>query len=228
MNTLRHIGIIMDGNRRWARERGKTVFQGHYEGVENLKRIIEHCSQKGIEYLTVYTLSTENLKSRSEKELSNLFKLIKQFTKTYIEQLKEKGIQMNIYGDLMGLPADVRKSIEEAIEYLKDGAGMTLNLAVNYGGRHEIIHAVKEYMKNGGTAEDLDKASFENYLYSKNDPDPEIVIRTGGNHRLSGFLTWQSIYSELFFVKIYWPGFTPVMLDQIIDDYYQEERRFGK
>lgn len=228
MNTLNHVGIIMDGNRRWARLHNKSVYEGHYHGVESLKKVIEHCCERGIGYLTVYTLSTENLKKRSGDELDNIFKLIKLFIKRYKKKLKSEGVRLTIYGDLKALPEDVQDAVTGAIDELKDGQKMTLNLALNYGGRKEILHAIKHIVQSGLHVQAITEDSINEHLYSNGQPDPDIIIRTGGNHRLSNFLTWQSVYSELFFIDTYWPDFTPDIFDSIIDDYYKEERRFGK
>lgn len=206
---------------------GKSVLTGHKNGADNVKRIVEHAAKVGVKMLTLYTLSTENIKKRSEEELSNIYGLIKTFIKNYAKSLKENGISFNVYGDLNGLPHDISTGLKELIDYLKDGTHMRLNLALNYGGRAEIMHAVQSYI-DSGVHESVTEETFSKFLYSKNDPDPEIIIRTGGNNRLSNFLTWQSVYSEIFFVSEMWPDFTPELLNSIIDQYKKTERRFGK
>ena len=230
INLPQHIAIILDGNRRWARQRGLLDKLGHKEGAENLKRIAKYANKIGIKYLTVYTFSTENWK-RSEEEVSALMMLLKVYVNDFIKSTTNDNIKINILGDISALKEDLQECIIKAMEKSKNNTGLTLNLAFNYGGRDEITKAVKkiaEKVKNNEiNIEDINEDLVSNNLYTTGQPDPDLLIRTGGEKRLSNYLPWQLVYTELLFVDKYWPEFSSEDLDEAIKVYSGRNRRFG-
>jgi undecaprenyl diphosphate synthase len=249
-----HVAIIMDGNRRWAREKGGLQLSGHEEGAKRLEPLISSAIEKGIKRLTFWAFSTENWQ-RSEAEVQFLFQVSRKFFKQSISQLLDLGVKLQTLGDLSRFPEDIVNSIRLAQDKSKDNDRIVVNLALNYGGRQEILHAVKELVKEklepiiqqlpDGSQEDvrdvlhttkeamksllhIDEETFASYLYTKDQPDPDLIIRTGGAERLSGFLPWQGVYSELYFTDTYWPDFTPKEFDKALSEYARRERRFGK
>lgn len=226
-NQLQHIAFIMDGNRRWATARGLPKLIGHNEAAKSLKKIITACHERQIPLATFWALSTENLKERSQDELANLFSLFEKIVDE-IQELKEKNIKINIIGDLTKLPSATAQKLLEAQESTKDNNELTVNLAINYGGRDEIMRAVKKIVSKKYNTEDIDEQLIENYLDTAGMPEPEMIIRTGGNFRLSGYLPWQGIYAELYFTPVQWPAFTPAELDKAIAWYRDQQRNRGK
>jgi undecaprenyl diphosphate synthase len=222
----KHIGIILDGNRRWAKSRGLPTFQGHKKGFDNLKKVANHAFDSGVKILTVYAFSTENWK-RDKKEVDYLMDLFRLLVDREARDLFKRGIRLNILGRLEDFDEDLQDSIARAIDKTKDGKNGALNVCLSYGGRDEILSAVKNIIKDKTTPDKIDEKLFSKYLYTKELPDPEIIIRTSGEQRLSGFLTWQSVYSELFFPKKCWPAFSPKDLDKIIEEFSSRNRRFG-
>ncbi len=220
----RHIAFIMDGNRRWAKERGLPKLVGHQKGAEALKKIINHCGQIGVDVVTVYAFSTENW-DRPKEEVDYLMELIVNWIGDYLPEIKEKGIRFRHMGNRDRLPDKVLKSLDAAIEETKDNHKMVFNLALNYGGRDELTRAVEKIARTG---EMITEEKVSNNLDSANLPDPDLVIRTSGEMRLSGFLLWQAAYSELYFTKKYWPDFDEEELDKAIEEYNSRQRRFGK
>jgi undecaprenyl diphosphate synthase len=229
-NNLKHIAIIMDGNRRWAKQRNLPVKLGHKQGAETLKKIVRHANNIGVEYLTVYAFSTENWK-RSEEEVSALMKLLESYLADFTEDADSENIIIRVLGDLTALSPALQKSIESAIERTKMNTGIVFNIALNYGGRNEIVNATKgiiEDVKKGKlNVEDLDESKFSEYLYTGTIPDPDLLIRTSGEVRLSGFLPWQLVYSEFLFIEKLWPDFTEEDLDQAIAQFNKRNRKFG-
>lgn len=221
-----HIGIILDGNRRWARARSKPTLFGHQKGFENLKTIANHAYKKGVKILTVYAFSTENW-NRSKEEVSYLMDLFKLMVTKEAEELHKNGIKLNILGDIAAFDQELQSGIKKAVEKTKDNTKGALNVCLNYGGRAEIINAVKNIIKDKISTDKLDEKLFEKYLYTKDIPDPELIIRTSGEQRLSGFLTWQSVYSEFYFPTKDWPAFTEKDLDKAIEEFQKRGRRFG-
>ncbi len=219
-----HIAIIMDGNGRWARKRGLPRTEGHKEGVKTVKRIVKCASDTGIKYLTLYAFSTENWK-RSKEEVNFLLRLFADVIYNYLDELKRNNVKLKFLGDIEGLPYFLRKVISYSEKATKNGLGLTLNIAVNYGGRREIIQAVKKICKEGVC--DINEENFSNYLYTAGQPDPDIIIRTSGEKRLSNFLLYQSSYSELFFTDTLWPDFTEEEFLKIIKEYSGRKRKFG-
>jgi len=227
-NIPQHIGIIMDGNRRWAAKKGLTVNQGHEAGAKNLERIVEHCLELGVKTLTVYTLSTENWRKRAKEEVKGIFDLLVRMVKEKKEEYKKKGVRVAILGDFQAFPRKVVRAIKEILAIVKKHERLKVNLALNYGGRDEILRAVKKIIAEGVPPEKLTEETFSKFLYTNGEPDPDLIIRTGGELRLSNFLLWQMSYSELYFTDILWPDFGPEELDKAIADYQKRQRRFGK
>jgi len=223
-----HLGIIVDGNRRWAKKRGLPSFEGHRRGLDGVNKIGEWCRKRGVKILTLYIFSTENW-NRSKKEVSYLMKLLEiALSKKNTKELFQKGIKLQVIGQRERLPKSLQKKIEEAEELTKKSEKGILNLAVSYGGRPEIIQAIKNIIKNKIPANKITEDLINKNLWTANLPEPDLIIRTGGVQRLSNFLTWQSIYSELYFTEKYWPEFTEKDLDEALLDYSYRQRRFGR
>lgn len=221
-----HVAIIMDGNGRWAKERGQIRIKGHNEGMKALREIVKHSDKLGIKYLTVYAFSTENWK-RPEDEVSGIFKLLIKYVESELKELYKNNVIVNLIGDWSVIPSDSKKAAERAIETTKNNTGLVFNIAINYGGRAEIVNAVKSAIEKGMAPDEITEESFSELLYTKGMPDPDLIIRTGGEMRLSNFLTWQSAYSELVVVPTYWPDFTPEEYEKALEIYQQRDRRFG-
>ncbi len=227
-----HIAIIMDGNRRWARKRLLPTNMGHKEGAQRLEDIARYCKKIGVRYLTVYAFSTENWK-RSEEEVGYLMNLLADSIADFDKRFEGDDIAIRLIGDINGLPPKLKDGIRHIEEKTKDKSGLTVNVAINYGGRAEIINATKriaEDLKKGiiANAEDINEEMLSNYMYTKNSPDPDLIIRTAGEIRMSGFLTWQGVYSEMYFTDVLWPDFKEAELDKAIDEFNNRKRNFGK
>jgi len=227
-NIPKHVAIIMDGNRRWAALHGKTVNEGHEAGAKNLERIVKHAKELGIKYLTVYTLSTENWRKRSKEEVKGIFDLLVKIVKEKKEEYKKQGIKMFVLGNFQAFPRKVAKVIGEMLKIVLKNERMKVNLALNYGGRDEIVRAVKEIIKEGIPPEKVNEELISQHLYTNGQPDPDLIIRTGGEIRLSNFLLWQMSYSELYFTDTLWPDFGPKEFNKAIGEYQRRQRRFGK
>ncbi len=225
-----HIAIIMDGNGRWAKKQGLPRLSGHKAGMESLKKIVRYCGDNNIENLTVYAFSTENWK-RSEEEVSGIFKILVIYLDREIKELHRRGVRLRILGDYSIIPAPAREAVENAIELTKDNKGLSFNIALNYGGRDDILRAAKsiaEDVKEGKLdASDLSEELISSRLYTGDIPDPELIIRTSGELRLSNFLLWQSAYSEFYFTDELWPDFTEDSLKAAINEYKTRKRNFG-
>lgn len=222
----RHVAVIMDGNGRWAQERGLSRNAGHRAGTENIRRIIQSFGEHGIEVLTLYAFSTENW-SRPRREVSALMRLIPRVIKREIKELHRRGVRLVHIGSLDPLPPDVRSQVEEAMELTKDNTRMTVALAFNYGGRAEIIEAMRRIAADGVPPEEIDEELFSSYLYTASIGDPDLVIRTAGEMRLSNFLLWQSAYAEFYATTTYWPDFDEQEIERALEAYAQRQRRFG-
>lgn len=226
-----HIAIILDGNRRWAKQRGLPSLQGHTEGANNLEKIASYCNKIGVKYLTVYAFSTENWK-RSEEEVGYLMKLFEKYLADFETKFKDSTARIRLAGGIERLPEKLQEGVRRIEEKTKNNTGLTLNLCINYGGRDEIVNATKilaEQVKNGEIAtEDITEELFAKYLRTKDAPDPDLMIRAGGEQRLSGFLLWQTSYSELYFADPMWPDFNEEELEKAIDEFNSRKRRFGK
>jgi len=221
-----HVAIIMDGNGRWAKQRNLMRHRGHMEGAEALRRTIHACLEIGIHYLTVYVFSTENW-SRPEVEINFLMKLMASLIKQELPSFIKNEIKMQCLGDLNPLPRSLQTQIRTAEEKTKSFSKLTLNLLVNYGGRAEILKAVQDLISQNKNANDVSLENFSRFLYTNSMPDPEILIRTGGDYRISNFLLWQSAYTEFFFLDTFWPDFNKETLVSVVDSYQKRERRFG-
>lgn len=229
-NMPRHIGIIMDGNRRWAKAQGKPVSYGHKEGAKTLEKIVRYANKIGLEYITVYAFSTENWK-RAEDEVKALMLLLQNYLDDYSKRADTENIKVKILGDISALSTGMQKSIRNCMERTKNNTGVTFNIALNYGGRDELTKATKQIatmVKNNEIKiEDITEKTIEENLYTKGQPDLDLVIRTSGEKRLSGFLTWQSVYAEILVIDKNWPDFEEKDLDQAIIEYQKRTRKFG-
>lgn len=229
-NLPKHIGIIMDGNRRWAKNKGIPIKLGHREGAKTIERIVRYANKIGIKHITVYAFSTDNWK-RTEEEVSNLMNLFQSYLDDYSKRADSENVKVKIIGRKEGLSEKLRNSIEKCMERTKDNTGITFNIAINYGGREEIIDAVKEIVKkvnkNEIDIEDIEEQTISDNLYTKGQPDPDLLIRTSGELRLSNFLTWQLAYSEFIFIDKNWPDFNEKDLDEAIEVYQKRNRKFG-
>jgi undecaprenyl diphosphate synthase len=226
-----HIAIIMDGNGRWARKRGLPRVAGHKRGVDTVREIVEACAEIGVKYLTLYTFSTENW-NRPKDEVSTLMRLLLSSLKARLDELNENDIKLTSIGDLSSLPVEVQKQLETDIEKTKNNKRMTLNLALSYSGRWELINAVKSIservLNKDLDLDDIDEKIISDSLTTKSIPDPELLIRTSGEFRVSNFLLWQIAYSEFVILDVLWPDFTRDHLYNSIEVYQSRERRFGK
>ena len=223
-----HLAIIMDGNRRWARSRGLPTLFGHKKGLENFKKIARYCYKKGVKILTAFAFSTENW-NRSKEEVSYLMKLFESmFTKKNIEELNKKGVKINIIGQKWRFPKTLQKKIKEIEQLTKKNKKAILNIALSYGGRADIIEAIKKIVRLKVPPKEVNEELVSKYLWTKAQPDPDLIIRTGKEKRISNFLIWQSAYSELYFSNKHWPEFTEKDLEEAFLDYSKRKRRFGK
>lgn len=226
----RHVAIIMDGNGRWARQRGLPRLQGHNAGMTTLREIVRHTDELNIPHLTVYAFSTENWK-RPQDEVSGIFKLLVLYVQKELRELHRNGVQIDIWGDLEALPADAKAAADHAMDTTKNNAGLRFNIALNYGGRAELLRAARDLandVKQGILdPDDIDESAISRRLYSADSPDPDLIIRTGGEMRQSNFLIWQGAYSEWVVTDMLWPDFTPAALDDALSSYQTRQRRFG-
>lgn len=226
-SSLQHIGIIMDGNRRWAKDNSLPSLEGHAEGERTLSNIVDHCKKRGIAVLTVFAFSTENWK-RTPDEVKYLLDLFSKMIHDRAQRLIQEEVRVQFIGDLNDFSPILRGEMIDLMEKTKNYTSMTFNIAVNYGGRAEILNAIRRIHAEGKDVNTLTEDEFANYLYTAGLPYPDLIIRTSGEQRLSNFLTWQSAYSEFYFTNVHWPDFTPAELDKAIEDYSQRQRRFGK
>lgn len=227
-NTLpAHVAVIMDGNGRWAKKRGLTRSKGHKAGSEAARAIVRHCRTIGIRHLTLYTFSKENW-SRPKDEVGTLFELLVSFLKRELSQLVEQDIRLTVLGDLEALPLTARKALEHAIAKSAHCSAMTVNLALNYSSRDEILRACRRMAEEGLSPDQITEEAMAERLYTAGQPDPDLIIRTSGELRLSNYLLWQAAYSEFYFTDIHWPDFTPEEMDKAIAEFNSRQRRFGK
>ena len=226
-NLPKHIAITMDGNGRWAKEKGKMRVFGHNHGVKAVKDTVEGAVEYGIKFLTLFAFSTENW-NRPRKEVNALMTLLISTINKETKTLMENNVKLTSIGDISKLPEKCQKELSEAIEITRNNKRMTLTLALSYSGKWEIINAVKEIIKNKIDAESITENIFEQYLSTKNVPEPELLIRTSGEHRISNFMLWQIAYSELYFTDKMWPDFRRTDLKEAIINYQKRDRRFGR
>ena len=229
-NMPKHIAIIMDGNRRWAREKGLDPKQGHREGAKTLEKIVRYANKIGLEYITVYAFSTENWK-RSEDEVGALMILLQKYLDDYSKRADTENIKVKVLGDITRLSEGMQKSIKKCMERTKNNTGVVFNIALNYGSRNEIVSAVKNIayeVKNGNiNVEEITEDTISNSLYTAGEPDPDLLIRTSGELRLSNFLLWQLAYTEFLFVDKHWPDFSEEDINEAIEVYQKRNRKFG-
>lgn len=229
-NIPRHIAIIMDGNGRWAKARGQVRTFGHRAGAETLKTIVKAADALGVKVITAYAFSTENWK-RPVTEVRFIMELLSRYLTNEIQEFKDNNVQVRFMGSREGLPPVVKTKMDHAVEETRGNNGIILNLAINYGGQAEILHAVRSIARQvqAGTLqpEDVSARVFEDNLYSRGLPPPDLMIRPGGDHRISNFLLWQIAYSEIWTTPVFWPDFTPELLLEAIRAYQKRERRFG-
>jgi len=227
----RHIAVIMDGNGRWARERNRRRVFGHREGSNSVRDIVSCCRRLGIPYLTLYAFSKENWQ-RPEAEVKALWRLLKSFLKSQLPEIIEKEIRLCHLGDTEGIPADVARELRAAIAQTARFDKLTLSLAINYGGRQEITRAARlfaaDVQQGKSSLEDLSPECFSRYLFTVSLPDPDLIIRTGGEHRVSNFLLWQLAYTEIYLTRVLWPDFREPQFLEALRDYQKRERRFGR
>jgi undecaprenyl diphosphate synthase len=217
----------MDGNRRWAKAKGLPRFKGHTLGAEKAKKVAKWCSKRGIKYLSLYAFSTENW-NRPKAEVNFLMSLLEKFAEESVLEAKEYDGRLLFLGDISALPIRMKKAIRKAEEATKDNKGITVNIMLNYGGRAEIATAIKKIIENKTKANEISEEKISQFLYTANIPDPDLIIRTGGEERLSNFLTWQSVYTELYFCKTFWPDFAEKNLDKALQEYSSRQKRLGK
>jgi len=222
----RHVAIIMDGNGRWARARGLPRLAGHRAGTQNIRRVLEACVEYGIEVLTIYAFSTENW-GRPDAEVRGLMRLLEETISKQLAELHANGVQIRHSGSLERISEPLKKKIQEAVELTKGNRRIILNVAFNYGGRAEILNAVRRIIADGIPPEEVDEELFSRYLYTAGLPDPDLIIRTAGEMRLSNFLIWQSAYAEYYSTPTYWPDFDREELHKALEAYASRERRFG-
>jgi undecaprenyl diphosphate synthase len=221
-----HIAIIMDGNGRWAERHKLSRIEGHKQGAENVRSIVDLCIEYGIPFLTLYTFSTENW-NRPKSEVEGLMKLLEESLDAGISVAMEKEVRLHHLGSLEGLSPGIQVKIKEALEVTRHNTRLTLNLAFNYGGRNDIAQAVRHILHNNYKPEDIDSSLINRYLYTAGIPDPDLIIRTGGEKRLSNFLLWQSAYAEIYFTAVLWPDFKRSSVNRALMAYNKRQRRFG-
>jgi undecaprenyl diphosphate synthase len=223
----RHVAIIMDGNRRWARARGLTEMDGHAAGVEGIREIIRHSVRRGIEVLSLYAFSRENW-ARSDDEVSGLFMLLEKVIRNETAELVAQGARVRLLGRLEELPPETQASLQQALDATAGGQRLQLNIAFNYSGRTELVDAARKVVALGLRPEEIDEDVMAASMYTAGQPDPDMVIRTGGDERLSNFLIWQSAYAEIVFTPTLWPDFGPGQLDEALQEFASRQRRFGR
>lgn len=225
---IKHVAFIMDGNRRWAKEKGLPTLTGHAKGYRRIGPLVTHAQKLGIKHITFWAFSTENWKRDAEEVayLMNLFR--KTFTDGMLKKIIKNGGKIIVLGEIDPFPKDIQENIKKVIEDSKNNKEITVNIGLNYGGRAEILHVVQQLLKDKSGQSEITEEEFTHYLYTSNQPDPDLIIRTGGELRLSGFLAWQGVYSELSFPKKYWPEFGPDDFDDALAEYTRRKRNFGK
>lgn len=223
-----HIGFIMDGNRRWAKERGLPSFEGHRAGLNNgVYKVLDECHKRGVKHVTLFAFSTENW-NRSKEEIDYLIRLFRNMINDKLQELHEKNIRLNFIGHLTDWPKKMQSEMKRAMDLTSNNTGMTVNVALSYGGRAEIVDAAKRIVAEGLKPEEITEKKFAEYIYEAGQPDPDIIVRTSGEQRISGFMLWQSAYAEFYFTNKYWPDFDEAEVDKVITEYNRRERRFGK
>lgn len=227
-NIPSHIAIIMDGNRRWAEKNNLKRSDGHKKGAKNIEDIVKAASDLGVKYITFWALSTENIKERPRIEVLGLFNLLRKSFQIQFPRMIKEGVQIKIIGEESGLPSDIKKIINKLHKEVVKNPKIYLNIAFNYGGKREILNAIQKIIEQKIDPKDIDQTTIDRFLYTSGMPDPELIIRTGGKKRLSGYMLWQSEYSELYFTDKLWPEFDSKELKKAVSWYSLQERNFGK
>ena len=222
-----HVAIIMDGNGRWAKQRGLPRSEGHRQGTENLRRLIRSAVEFNIKIMTIYAFSTENW-SRPRREVMLLMRILEMVIDRELKELNEEGVQIRHIGELDGIEPRLARKVMDACDLTRNNQRLILNVAFNYGGRDEIVHAVQQIVRDGIPAQDITEQTISNYIYTSDLPDPDLIIRTSGEFRLSNFLIWQGAYSEIYTTPTYWPDFDKHEFHKALLDYGNRRRRFGK
>jgi len=222
-----HVAIIMDGNGRWAKSRGLPRTAGHKKGSDTLRNVLDYCRDAGVKYLTIYAFSSENWK-RPSTEISDLMQLLRHYLKQELQTLHENNIRLRFIGDLSQLESDIRGSIDEAVDLTSRNSSFNLTVALSYGARQEIARAVKKLIAQKILAENITEEAISAALDTADLPEPDLLIRTGGEHRLSNFLLWQSAYTEFYFTSVLWPDFDQEHFSQALAEYAKRERRYGE
>ena len=222
-----HVAIIMDGNGRWAKQRGLPRLEGHRVGVERIQKVLETLSERQVRYVTVYAFSTENW-SRPQEEVAGIFEILHQALREQTTVLHEKNVRIVHLGKIERLRAELQEEVARAQQMTQGNTGITLNVALDYGGREEILEAVRKIIRDGVKEEAVDEELFRSYLFSNESPDPDLIIRTGGELRISNFLLWQSAYSEYYHTTTLWPDLGSDELDRVLEEYSRRQRRFGR
>ncbi len=222
-----HVGIIMDGNRRWAQQHGLPSAEGHRAGSIALENIVEEAGRLGIDTLTVYAFSTENFVKRTKKEVQDLIDLLGYFMRSKRRKLQEQGAKLTILGEVRAFPENLQRAIHRTVDLLKNNERIKLNIALNYGGRGEIVRAIQNIIAQGVEADRINEELISRHLYTCDSEDPDLIIRTGGELRLSNFLIWQASYAEFYFTDLLWPDFTPERLQEAVEEFKRRKRRMG-
>lgn len=223
--TLSHVSFIMDGNRRWAKKNLLNISRGHTQGSKQIEPIVKCAIKKNIDYVTFWALSRENWE-RPKEEVSILMDVFRHFLNSdSLVRLKKNNVKCNVIGDISIFPEDIRRDVSQVIIDTQHNNAITMNIALNYSGRDEVLSAINRLLSEG--KKNISEKEFSGYLLTKSIPDPDLIIRTGGEYRLSGFMPWQSVYSELYFTKTYWPDFTDIEFEEITAEFFNRQRRFG-
>jgi len=222
-----HVAIIMDGNGRWAKQRGLPRSEGHRQGTENLRRTIRAAVEFGVQIMTIYAFSTENW-SRPRREVMLLMRILEMVIDRELRELHDEGVQIRHIGELDGIEPRLAQKVVDACDYTRENQRLILNVAFNYGGRDEIVHAVQQIVRDGIPADDITEETISSYIYTSDLPDPDLIIRTSGEFRLSNFLIWQGAYSEIYTTPTYWPDFDRLEFHKALVEYGNRRRRFGK
>ena len=226
-NVPVHVAIIMDGNGRWAKERGLPRLEGHRVGVDRIQRVLETLGNQGVKYVTLYAFSTENW-NRPQEEVAGLLEILQDALQRQARALNENNVRIFHIGKLDRLSPGLREAVDQVQELTSNNTGINLNVAFDYGGRDEILEAVRRILSDGIPAERLDEEMFSRYLYTAHCPDPDLIIRTGGEQRISNFLLWQSAYSEYYYTRTLWPDLDSAELEQVLESFSSRQRRFGR
>lgn len=226
-NLPKHVGFILDGNRRWAKRQGLPTLEGHRKGFDKVIDLIDNCLERGIKHVTVFAFSTENW-DRSEEEISYLMDLFRKMFKKFNKEADKKGVKVVVAGRLHDFPDDVQESAKQVIKETKENNKMTFNVAFSYGGHAEIVDATKQIIKDSVKPDEITEEKFSEYIYELGQPNMDLMIRTSGEMRTSGFMLWQAAYAELYFTETCWPDFDAGELDKALDEYARRQRRFGK